>query len=312
MFDAKGALLARYVRNGKGEREIPLTLPAHIEPRSGGASAEECWLAGVDRERLGEHDEARRQYQLALERDADYSPANVSLAVMDLRQGQCEKATSRLEAILAKNPYNEEARFYLAACLLTIERFEEASDHLKALMRSRTFRPGASFVLGGILLGQGKIPEAIEQLEKCTREYPWQEDAQVLLACALRTMGRREEAGALAGSVLKRDPLHYMARAETFFLAQGSKAGARVESARAELEEILRGEAQSYLELACDYARFGMYREAFDLLSLCSAPYPLVHYHLGYYAEKLGMADAASHYKSGRGSEPAVCLPSPA
>ncbi|MGA2377709.1 MAG: DUF5107 domain-containing protein [Spirochaetia bacterium] len=309
VFDAKGALLARYVRSGKGEREIPLTLPAHIEPRSGGASADECWLAGVDRERLGEHDEARRQYLWALERDADCSPAHVSLAVMDLRQGHCEQAASRLEAILAKNPYNEEARFSLAACLLAGERFEEASDHLKALMRNRTFRPGASFVLGGILLGQGKLPEAIGQLEKCIHEYPWHEDARVLLASALRMMGRRKEAGALAASVLKRDPLHFMARAEAFFLARGSKTGGAGARARAELEEILRGEVQSYLELACDYARFGMYREAFDLLSLCPAPYPLVHYHLGYYAEKLGMADAASHYTRGGEASPQYVFP---
>ena len=309
VFDVEGASLARYLPAAKGERQIPLTLPAHIEPRSGGASAEECWLAGVDRERLGEPEEARRQYLLAMERDADYSPARVSLAVMDLRQGQCEKAASQLEAILAKNPYNEEARFSLAACLLAGERFEESSDHLKALMRSRIFRSGASFLLGGILLGQGKIPEAIEQLEKCTREYPWQGDAQGLLACALRMMGRREEAGALAASVLKRDPLHFMAWAERFFLAHGSKAGGAAAKAQAELEEILRGEVQSSLELACDYARFGMYREAFDLLSLCSAPYPLLHYHLGYYAEKLGMADAASHYKRGREASPQYVFP---
>jgi tetratricopeptide (TPR) repeat protein len=164
-------------------------------------------------------------------------------------------------------------------------------------------------VLGGILLGQGRGPQAIEQLEKCSREYPWHEDAQVLLASAFRMMGRREEAGALARSVLKRDPLHFMARAEAFFLAHGSKAGGAAGKARADLEEIMHDEAQSYLELACDYARFGMYREAFDLLSLCSAPYPLVHYHLGYYAEKLGMADAARHYQSGREASPQYVFP---
>ncbi len=308
VFDSDGRPLARFIRAARGARQIPLTLPAHIEPRSGGASAEECWLAGVDRERLGEPDEARRQYLLALERDADYSPAHVSISVMDLRQGQCEEAASRLEAILAKNPWNEEARFSLAACFLARERFEDAADHLKALMRSRTFRSGASFMLGGILLGQGNVSAAIAQLEKCSREYPWHEDARVFLACALRRSGRREEAGALAGSVLKRDPLHFMARAETFFLAQGSRTAA-ASKARTELEETLRGEVQSYLELACDYARFAMYREAYELLSLCAAPYPLVHYHLGYYAEKLGMADAARHYEKAAEASPEYVFP---
>jgi len=119
-------------------------------------------------------------------------------------------------------------------------------------------------------------------------------------------LGRRDEARDLAASVLKHDPLHFMARAEALFLAEGSDAAAK---ARGELEEILRGEAQSFLEAACDYARFGLYRAAFDLLSLCPAPGPMVHYHLGCYAEKLGMPDAACHFDRGRDADPHYVFP---
>ena len=102
----------------------------------------------MDRERLGEPAAARRQYLLALERVAGYSPAGVSLAVMDLRQGRFDGVSSRLEAVLARNPYDERARFFLAACFLAAERFPQASEHLKDLVRSRTFRPGALLLLG--------------------------------------------------------------------------------------------------------------------------------------------------------------------
>jgi len=298
--DSEGAPLAHFVRRVSGEPQPPLVLPAHIEPRSGGTCVEDCWLAGVDRERLGEPDEARLQYELAIGRDAGYSPAQVSLAVLDLRQGQLDKAAPRLEQVLARDPHNEEARFYRAACLLAGERFQEAADHLRTLMRSRTFRPGAAFLLGGILLGQGRIPEAVAQLSKCSREYPRYDDALSFLACALRALGSYDEASTLVREVLKRDPLNFIARAEAFLLDGGSKA---------RLEEALRGEAESWIELACDYARFGLYRAAFDLLSLCKTPSSLVHYHLGYYAEKLGMADASSHYRRGREASPHYVFP---
>jgi tetratricopeptide (TPR) repeat protein len=298
--DSSGALLAHFVRHAGIEPQPPLTLPAHIEPRSGGACAEDCWHAGVDRERLGEPEEARRQYELALGHDAGYSPAQVSLAVMDLRQGQPGVAAQRLDRILATDPGNEEARFFLAAGLLAEERLTEAADHLRTLARSRTFRPGAAFLLGGILLGQGKALEAAAQLSKCVEEYPWHDDARSFLAHALRALGRDGEAAALVQEVLKRDPLNFPARAEAFLADKGSKP---------RLEETLRGEVQSWIELSCDYARFGLYREAYDLLGLCKTENPLVHYHLGYYAEKLGMAGAASHYEKGRKADPRYVFP---
>ena len=52
-----------------------------------------------------------------------------------------------------------------------------------------------------------------------------------------------------------------------------------------------------------------MYSEAHELLSLCPTDDPLVHYHRGYYAEKLGLADAVSHYRAGAQSDPAYVFP---
>ncbi|MGO9310159.1 MAG: DUF5107 domain-containing protein [Spirochaetia bacterium] len=298
--DAGGAPLARFVRHAKGEPQPPITLAPHIEPRTGGDCAEECWRAGVDRERLGEPEEARRHYEMAAGLDAGYSPAQVSLAVLDLRQGRSDAAAPRLERVLGRDPGNEDARFFLAACLLAEERFKEAADHLRTLTRSRTFRPGAAFLLGGVLLGQGQALEASAQFSKCAQEYPWHDDARAFLAASLRAVGRRREAAALARDVLKRDPLHLTARAEAFLADRGEKA---------QLEAALHDDAQEWIELSCEYARFGLYREAFDLLALCRADNPMVHYHLAWYAEKLDMADAALHFEKGRTADPRYVFP---
>ncbi len=306
--DTEGRLLARALLPGRPAPDIPIRSVVHVEARENAVTAEELCQAGRDREKLGEFPAARGCYMKALMREPGCGAALTALGILDLRQGMTGDALKRFRAVLQKDPSEEHARFFLAAGLLAAERYADAAEELKQLVRSRAYRAGSSFLLGGILLGQGELSKAEERLGKCVREFPWLDDAAALLACCLRKQGRRQEAQAALKEVLAGDPLHFLSLAESCFLA--AEAGEEAERARArvELGKACRGESQAYLEIASDYARVGLFGEAFEVLSLHAAspgggraPDPLVNYHLGYYAEKAGRQDYAAHYR--RGSE---------
>ncbi len=303
--DASGRELARYYRGASPQAEVPVTMPPHIAPAKTAQNAEGEWNIGLDHEKLGEPLEARRHYEEALRLDPAFSPSRISLSILELRQGLPEPALKRLRTVLEENPSgpgSEAARFHLAAGLLSCERFEEAAFQLTALMRSPAFRPGAAYLLGGIFLGLGNLAAALDQLEKCTCSYPWHLDALSLSACALRKLNRPAEATARACRAIREDPLRLLPRAEAWFLGN-----------RGELSSSRLGRAlgpQHWLELACEYAQFGMYREAYELLSLCPDGDALVFYHRGFYADKLGLSDAAvSDCRAGAKADPAYVFP---
>ena len=313
--EAGGGLLLHHVLPSRPLPEVPVKGPVHIEPPRDARSPEECRRAGLDFEKLGEIDQARRLYEESLRRDPGYGPAAVSLGVVEFRQDLFEQAMVRFRGVLERNPADEEARFYLGSCLLAGERFTEAAEELECLMRSRTFRPGSSYLLGGICLGQGRFTRAELQLAKCVAENPWNNDASAFLACALRKQGRYPEAEARVEEIARVDPLHWTSLAERYFLARDRGGGPAQAAAKAALARALRDEPQSYLELACEYALFGLYGEAFDVLAMhadgpgARAPDPIVHYHLGYYAEKLGQSGAALHYRRGAAADPRCVFP---
>lgn len=292
--DASGRELAKYVRKSGAQAEVLVTLPPHVEPGKTAENAEGQWRIGTDFEKLGEPDAARLHYGEALRLDPAYSPALTALAVLEIRQGVYGAAMKRLRAVLEADPAQESARFHLGACLLDCGRFDEAAAELGTLMRSTTYRPGASYLLGGILLGQGQAERAFDQLDKCAFSFPWRRDAIAFSACALRKLNRRDEAEERVRGTMAEDPLHMLSRAEAFFLGH---------------QDALPRHAPVLLELACEYARFAMVKEAHDILSLCDQDDPLVHYHLGYYAEKLGQSDAASCYRKGAAADPAYVFP---
>jgi tetratricopeptide (TPR) repeat protein len=309
--DSAGRELARFVRRAAPEAEVPITVSPHIQPKQTAQNAEGQWGIGLDHEKLGEPSEARLHYEEALRLDPAFSPARVSLSILELRQGLFQPALKRLRAVLEESPsggVSEEARFHLAAGLLFCARFDEAAFELRELMRSPVFRAGAAYLLGGILLGQQNPSAALGQLEKCSCSCSWKLDALALSACALRKLNRPAEARERARRVIQEDPLRLLPRAEAYFL------GDREALAPGCLGKDCDGRAhalssQHWLELACEYAQFGLYSEAYELLSLCAADDPLVHYHRGYYGEKLGLADTASHYRAGAKSDPAYVFP---
>jgi tetratricopeptide (TPR) repeat protein len=302
IHSAQGQLLARSIQpEAEPEREYKGRVKIKADRES--PRAEEQWLNGIDFEKLGDYEKARDAYSRALQDDPGFNPAEVALGVLDLRQGRLSDSASHFQKVLKREAGEEAARFYLGVCRIYEQRFEEAMEELKVLLRSRLYRAGTSYLLGGLFLGHGKLSDAIEQLEKAGSRFPWNGESRALLACALRHQGELDAAATIVERILAGDPLNFPALSESLFLA---RAGNQKDGeARNRLENAFRDEVQSYLETASEYALFGLYQEAYEILSLYNEgasptrkAYPMVDYFLGYFGEKIDRKNSADHFRN--------------
>ena len=293
--DQSGRTIGEYLEGDRSPPGREIRGYIKIEPNARVRAAEERWQAGVEFEKIGDFVQAEMQYRGALEEDTGYSPAHRSLGILHLRRGNLSEALRELRAALERNTADDGARFFLGACLISMERFDEAVEETLTLSRSSNYGAAAAHLLGGLLLGRGRIDEAVHQIGKAHRLNPENQDTLAFLAAAYRKNGQFGEAHTLVQDILKRDPLNFNALVEDYFSAREQGAEGQAKERLSILKRILRNEAQSYLELATDYARFGLYTEAAHILTLYledqtgSAPLnPLLYFHLGYYLEKLG------------------------
>ncbi|UCF99747.1 MAG: DUF5107 domain-containing protein [Spirochaetaceae bacterium] len=313
VHSAEGRLLAT---DGEDQEEAELQYKGYVKIIADreNSRAEEQWRNGVGFEKLGNYEQARDAYLQALQDDPDYSAAEVALGVLDIRQGRFTEAVSRFEKVLKREVGEEAARFHLGVCRIFERNFKEAIDELKYLLRSRLYRAGASYLLGGLYLGQGELFKAVEQLGKSNSQFPCSGEARALLACALRRQGKIEAAGEVLEQILSVDPLNHLAVSESLFLAQATKQ--KDADARKILETAFRDEVQSYLEVACEYAQFGLYEEAYAILSVYNQgasptrkAYPMVDYFLGYFGEAINKKDSASHFRDAGQRAPDFVFP---
>lgn len=310
---AEGELLARDTRT-RDEPELEYKGYLKIKADRESPRSEDQWRNGIGLEKLGDYEKARTVYRRALQDDPNFCPAAVALGILDMRQGKFSDAASHFQKVLKQEVGEEAARFYLGVCRIHEEKFVEAIEELKYLLRSRLYRAGASYLLGGLYLGQGEHSKAREQLEKSNSQFPWNGEAKALLACVLRRQGHLEAAEKQLEQILSKDPLNFMALSESVFLNQNKKQ--KAPDAQKELEHALRDEVQSYLELSCEYARFGLYEEAYRILSLYNQgasvsrkAYPMVDYFLGYCSEKIRAKDTAAHFRNASERDPDFVFP---
>ncbi|MHC4106094.1 MAG: tetratricopeptide repeat protein, partial [Planctomycetota bacterium] len=311
-----GTTLAEHSMGGEPEPGPVVDTNYKIEPALSSMNAEALWKKGVDHEKIAEPLNAEEAYKNALEIDSGFSPAHRSLGILYLRRGNYSEAVAELTHALERNDTDESARFYLGACFMGMEQFDRAITELRMLSRSRAFGAASAYLLGGLFLGQGKTGSAIDWLKKSLELYPENLDAMVFYACALRKNMDFPGAGAVVKNVLKKDPLCFPALAESFFLSEEGERDSTGEAQKKRLMALMRNNAQSFIELAADYTRFGLYGEGIKILKMFEESTqkeemsPMVWYYLGYYYEKINRADeAARYFKLGSEQTPSFVFP---
>ena len=141
---------------------------------------------------------------------------------------------------------------------------------------------------------------ALEQIDRSLSTNAQNTKALNVKSAVLRRLGRPEAAERVAADVLAIDPLDFWAMNERLLAQEMRGDETAAQQSQQHLDQAMRGEVQSYLELASDYMNLGMWQEAKDVLqrpvdaelSVVSG-YPLVHYYLGYLRQQLGDHDRA-------------------
>ena len=254
-------------------------------------------------------------YNEALKRDPNDSRTNTIVGVNYNKRGMYEQAEEHLRRAIRKlsadytRPVNTEAYYHLGLALKGQGRLEEAYDAFYRSTWDYAFHSAGYFQLATLSSRKRDYAKALEQIDQSLSTNALNTKAVDFRAAILRRLHRPEAQIALA-SVLAADPLDFLAMNEMY-------AGTAAGNTLARMKTAMRGEVQSYLELAADYMDWGLWYEAIDVLQRpvkdrmqFAGTYPMVYYYLGYLYEQMGQADkAAEQYRLAAKMPADYCFP---
>jgi len=187
------------------------------------------------------------------------------------------------------NPYNSEAYYLLGLALLYQGKDGEAYDSFFKATWSNEQQEMSYYYLAAIDAKEKKFAKAYGHIEKALVKNAHNIKARGLKAYLLRKLGREGEAAAWIAGNLELDPFDFVSCNEQIALS-----GEKALGLRAALNEKMRDFQENYLMTARDYAEFGAYREAMEVLGACTKEYPMLYYYKAYYANVLGQEEAVA------------------
>jgi len=303
---ADGRELIRYTPETPVEK--PLPDPASEPPLPQDCqTTEELYLAGLHLEQYRHATWYPEPYwQEALQRDPGDVRNNNALGLACLRRGEFARAESHFRCALRTltrwnpNPYDGEPYYNLGLALKFQHRLDEAHAALYKATWNYAWQAAGFYALAEIDCWRGDFATALEHLERALLTNALNLKARDLKAAALRRLGRYEEAQAFARETIALDLLDFWARNEVVLLCRAAGDAAGAERQLQELSGLMRGEVQTYLDVAFDYAGAGLWDEAGELLARLVEPqsetstiYPMVLYALGYFSRQTGDEEQA-------------------
>lgn len=262
-------------------------------------------------------------YEEALRRDPGDSRVNTILGIDYNERGLFREAAKKLKAAIERiskdytRPRNTEAYYYLGLALKAQGKYDRACDNLYRATWDYAFHSAAYYQLAELSCRRANYTQALEQIERCLSTGTSNSKALNLKAAILRRLGRFKEARQAAASVLSIDPLDFWAMNEMYLVksAIGSASGAN--KILNDLKTKMRGDVQSYLELAADYGNCGLWDSAIDVLSRLDvsnqkqgSTYPMIYYYLGYFWDKKADREKTlKYYKLASEMPPDYCFP---
>ena len=245
------------------EPSPPKAVPPATEPPAPAevAGNDELFVIGLHLEQYRHATRLPEAYWLeALRRDSGDARCNLALGRWHLGRGELDEAEKYLRASIARlvsrnaNPADGEPYYQLGLCLR--ERAFAASLDPTALdgayaafhkaAWNHAWQPAAYHALAEIDALRCDWPAALDHVERALRANADNLRARDLKVVVLRRLGRESDAGSLLRETLKLDPLDWWAR---------HLSG-----------ESIVCDVQVRLDLALDFARAGLFRDALALL----------------------------------------------
>jgi len=265
--DVRGSFTVEIVADGRTLASFthPLPLPKREIPdldalKNPMKTARDHWAAGVLADKQSKPDEARKQFDKALELDPTLAPAQLALAVLDLEAGLPKDARPRLEKILERDNDNGLAHYYLARALLELDDEAAALEHAWCAVRDPASASIGLGLAGEIYIRQKRWAEAGAALERAVARDGTDVLNRNLLTVALWAADRRDEALDQVQRVLQLDPLDPSANAAL------NPLGGKGDFPDSKIVQRLRREPQTVLELAAFFYRLKMHQLGAELL----------------------------------------------
>lgn len=298
----------------KPEAMKPFPQPAQIK------TVEELYLAGL---RLDQFYNASVDpmpyYHEALRRDSGNYQVNLQLGIKSIKAYNWKAAEKHLRVAVARitsnytRPKDGEALYYLGICLRALGQDEEAYDCLYRASWSSAWHTASYFQLAEMDCLRNDFSTALEHVQLSISTNTDNMRAQNLKAYLLRQLHRVDEAQLLLGNNLDTCKIDHMALNE-LLINQRVKGGvAAAQTSLNELERLMLNDVQAYLELATEYAQFGAYKDAIEVLMRMEQKgeiFPMLYYALGYYHSQANQPDKALAYYKKASTLPAdYCYP---
>lgn len=261
--------------------------PLNMDPKSI-ENTEELYYIGMRNLQFhNAHVNPNDYFLEVLRRDPGDVRSNTQMGIFYRKNGDFEKAKAYLRTALKRQTAHHtrvadgEAMYNLGLVLKAEGQFDHAVDTLYRAAWDYEYASAAYYQLAQISSLKGDKVQALQEAEMAVSYNGMNLDAKNLLTSLLREAGRKAEAAELATSVVLTDPLNYYATRELVLL--GKKPAA-------ELQALLRGVSESYLELALYYLNNGFCAQASQILAEAQAvnPYATVQYYRAYLAHMQG------------------------
>lgn len=319
VLDSAGAELISYRPEAPWDGSLPEPFKASRKPDEI-SSVEELYLEGLHLEQYRHPTLSPDIYwQEALRRDSHDARTNLEVGKIALRRTDYAKAEAHFRAAVSRltarnlNPYDGEAHYNLGLTLRAQNNLEGAYAAFYKASWNYGWKAAAYYALAQIDSLRGEWAKALDHLDRALDVNTAALQPRNLKAAVLRRSGRCADAAALALETSSLDRLDAWSRNE--LLLSALRCGEDIISSRrrTELEAILAGDVQTYLDIAFDYSGAGLWQEAYDLLeplALGHQTYPITAYTLAWLCRRLERtADAAGWYQRAAQTAPDYCFP---
>lgn len=298
-------------------KELPQEVKAPLKPEKID-NIEQLYLAGKRLQQIhNPRIDPMDYYNEILKRDPGDSRANTAVGIIYNKTAQYDKAAEHLRRAVQRlstdytRPEDTEALYQLGLTLKAMGRTKAAIDTFYRATWDYAFFSAAHFELAALSCAAGEYSKALQHINNSLATNQLNTKAVVVKAAILRHLGDSQKAQCMAVQALGNDPLDFFAANELYLALKLSGAHQKAEQQLSELNQNMRGEVQSYLELAFDYMGLGFWKEADDVLQRAAGlrsfagTFPMVYYCLGYIQDQLG-----DHARAGDYFQKASAMPS--
>ncbi|MBN1271025.1 MAG: DUF5107 domain-containing protein [Candidatus Aminicenantes bacterium] len=321
-LSADKRIILAYIHSPRVNPELPHPASVPTSPEEID-TAEELYLTGLRLEQFFNPIlDPYPYYEKALKISPHDYRVNTALGRYYLQSGMVQRAEEVLNRAINRvqwnytHPKDGEALYYAACCQRMRGNFQGAFDSFQKAAWDGAWAAAAYYQAAELAASQNRFRDALLCCRQALSASGFNTQILTLQAVLFRRLGALDKAHQTARKVLEHNPLHFWAWNECY-LSSRSLGIQNAQRFLTGLQEKMRDNPQSYLELACDYMGGGFWEEAENVLVRKTqgvindaSCHPLIFYYLGFIQEKTGQQDkACEYYTRGAKVSPDYCFP---